>query len=241
MKKRLRATVPKDVGFQGSNEDSALLLLREGRVLLLDGSSDSYAARTWVRCVRDSWRASSTGLDFIGKAQERYGRQVRRPTSWAQEGAFERGSFCTFLDIHAVPTRPTVEIRCVGDCSILFVTLDGQVRDAYPYQRAEQFNNAPLALCSDPATLGRQQELVLRGARSFSLSRGPIPTIVLATDALGAWLLTEDAELASERMRRLLALESPCDFHDLVMGERDAKAMRLDDATVIVLDVGGAG
>ncbi len=237
MRKKFKASISKDLEFEGSNEDGVLLLLRENRLLMLDGASDSYAARTWVKCVSDGWRRAPEGVSFLESALESYNNRVKQPENWAKAAAFERGSFCTFLEVRFDQSRNRLDIRAVGDTCVLGIDESGILLWGYPHDSQHQFTSVPFALSSDPQTLRKQHELLLAGSRSFSTTIGSVFTIILATDAVAGWLLIEDRAIAHSRIQQVLALRSKAEFLDLVTSERLQKRMRLDDSTIAILEV----
>lgn len=239
MRKRINASVEKEVGLPATNEDGFLWLLREYRALMLDGASDSYAARTWVNCVREAWRTQPRGVDFLQIAQEQYSKRVKKPDHWAMEQAFERGSYCTFLEVCVDYRRQTVDIRAIGDTCVLALSDSSNVVWAYPFDSASQFDSAPFALSSDPTTLRKQHQLLLEATYSVPISRGPIAYLILATDAVAAWLLDDDPSIRADRVHEIMSLNHKQEFRRLVARERKSRAMHVDDSTIAVVSVGG--
>ena len=204
---------------------------------MLDGASDSYAARTWVKCVREGWLRTPGGVSFLESALESYAKRVKQPENWAKAAAFERGSFCTFLEVRFDQARMRLDIRAVGDTCVIGIDESGTLLWGFPLDSQHQFTSVPFALSSDPLTLGKQHELILNGTHSFSITIGSVATIILATDAVAGWLLDEDRMIAHARIQEVLALRSKSEFLDLVRTERLKKTMRLDDSTIAILDV----
>jgi hypothetical protein len=59
----------------------------------------------------------------------------------------------------------------------------------------------------------------------------------LATDAVSAWLLNPDKEVKSVRLNTLLSCSSLVEFKDLIEQERASHSMKIDDSTVVILEV----
>ena len=60
------------------------------------------------------------------------------------------------------------------------------------------------------------------------------PMLLCMTDALGEWTLRMSRE-EPERLVELLAIRSEAELASLVIAERTAKRMRVDDSTLIIL------
>jgi hypothetical protein len=232
-----KATVAKDDGLAGTNEDRVLLLLREHRILLLDGASDSYAPRAWVKCLEDCWRREKAcGTEKLAaavrRARTQYVSRVPPPDHWAQEVAYERGSFATLLDVRWAGA--TIRMVGVGDACAMAVGADGSLVWSFPMENYADFTSVPHAVGSLPTDTVREQELFASSLQEFTVS-ADAQFLVLATDAVAAWLLADDLNLRQVRMQRLLAVASKAQFAALVQCERAAGTMRRDDSTVAVV------
>lgn len=235
--KILKATISKDPLIEGSNEDSAVLRLRDDiqRAAVFDGASESFAARKWSRTLAEEWgRGSEVSPMWLKNAQLRYKEQLSGlRLSWAQEAAMERGSFST---IASVEVRDRMLDLCiVGDSSIFFIDSWG-LKASYPFQSESQFTSAPTAL-SSREDFGRQNKDSLRSGRrkcTFVDAKGR-RMVLLATDAVSCWLLSDDCLTHLHRLRQLLSCETSNDFRQLVIDERKTNAMKVDDSTIILL------
>ena len=114
------------------------------------------------------------------------------------------------------------------------VLVDGkQIVNSHPYQRAEQFAARPLLFST---VWEKNRALLLRPVlRSFvtrwSLRHLRDPSILLVTDALGAWLFGDPPA----RLRKLLNIKTSHQFEALVRHERTTGQLRRDDTTLAVI------
>lgn len=235
--KILKATISKDPSIEGSNEDSVVLRLRGDvqRAAVFDGASESFAARKWSRILADEWgRGSEVSPIWLENAQLRYKEQLSGLNlSWAQEAAMERGSFST---IASVEVRDRILDLCiVGDSSIFFIDSWG-LKASYPFQSESQFTSAPTAL-SSREDFGRQNRDSLHSGRRkcpFVDAKGG-RMVLLATDAVSCWLLSDDILLHLQRLHQLLSCKTSNEFRQLVIEERKTNAMKIDDSTIVLL------
>lgn len=233
-----RATVSKDIGIPGSNEDTYCLRLRETnpRAAVFDGASESFAARKWSRQLAEEWgRPPTRDWSWVEKAQERYTKNISNmELSWAQEAAVQRGSYSTIAYI--LFDDNWLEFSAVGDSNIFLIS-GASVRFSYPYVFESQFTSAPTALSSNLIDKRQNIENLLTGMSRIQFKALETSHILLATDAISAWLLNQDEELRIERLRELMSCSTVNDFKDLVIKERATHAMKIDDSTVVLLEL----
>jgi hypothetical protein len=234
MRPLFQAVLPKVATAPGEVEDSLALRPARGLFAVSDGASESYDSAEWARILTRRFVARpSLGADWVGEAITEYAAQYNRDSmGWSAQAAFDRGSFATLLGLSLGPGERVAHLLAVGD-SLAVLADAGGLRASFPYQRPEQFTARPMLLST----------MAERNVRLLDPEAGHIarvewdmaglvrPRLLLMTDAVGAWLLA-DPEL---RLARLLGLESPAAFADLVEAEREAATMRRDDCTLLVL------
>ena len=152
--------------------------------------------------------------------------------SWAQAAAVERGSFSTMAAIHAEEGGITATI--VGD-SCLFLLKDGQMVHSLPFTQESQFTSVPMALSSSLQHALANERLLDEAIFRIALDRDQADEVVLATDALSAWLLGDDQPHRWELLRQVTSDE---EFTSLVHAERSAERMKVDDSTFVRLALG---
>ena len=238
--KVLKATISKDPSIDGSNEDAAVLrLFKHGqRAAVFDGASESFAARRWSKLLANEWgrEEMSDGL-WLERAPTRYKNEIDEMNlSWAQEAAMERGSFATIASIEV--RKKYLKLSIVGDSSIFFIDSRG-LRASYPFQSESEFTSIPLALSSRPTALEQNHELLRNcmNTESTLVRAKGTKHLLLATDAVSCWLLSDDMSIRHNRLEALFSCKTSEDFHELVLRERASSAMKIDDSTIILLRI----
>ena len=158
--------------------------------------------------------------------------------SWSQQSAYERGSFSTLLGIDFDPIHRAVDVLAIGDCLALLVD-EGRFIEAWPISDPERFKDHPTLL----ATLEKHNGFISdagfyeKTVKTFHLNKYVNPRIYCMTDALGEWALRH-ALASTDGLQRLACLTTELELCDLVVEERSAKRMRVDDSTLIILSFG---
>jgi len=222
------ASVAKDPDHLDSNEDYWVLDESGNGVAVLDGATESYAARRWARLLGTAWAHGKA--HWLADAQAEYALAMNgAQLSWAQEAAAERGSFATIAAIRAVGDG--LAATCVGDtCVMLFY--GGRLEKSHPLTSASQFTSAPQALPSDQTQLDRAMALLDQVHLTLPVP-GPGLEVWLATDAVACWLLVEDDDQREERVCQVRSLDSEDEFGALIASERQAGRMKVDDSTLV--------
>jgi len=230
MRLDLQATVAKRL--DEPNEDVCGTLPFRHRYALSDGATESFAPRQWAQVVVQAFLdRQAVDRDWICRASARYARGFDRvKMSWIAQAAFDRGSFATLLGLTLDPGRRTAQVLGIGDSLAILGDSRG-IQAKFPYQTAIQFRQRPLLLASHLANNAR---LLAPGAMAqatvqWSLRGLHDPVLLLVTDALGAWLLSDPAA----RWERLLRLRNRVQFDSLVRTERACGQMRRDDTTLL--------
>ena len=240
MRKILKATLNKDLDFEGSNEDHMLLDMRNNRMLMVDGASESFAARRWARILVEEWRRDkpALGISFIEKAQDKYSKtKIDVSLDWARAAAARRGSFCTFLEIIYSDEKSLLSVRAVGDTCAILVSESGRRVWSFPIDRNEEFNSSPKAISTHVGLNPQHHEDLLIGSFAINWKRLGATHLIMATDAVAHWLITDDEDVECVRVREVLALKNSLEFKELVLRERDSRNIHLDDSSIAVFDL----
>ena len=227
-----QATCAKDLTDPASNEDATLLRLGQDRAAVFDGASESFAARRWARQVAHRW-GRSTSPGWLAQARGDYAQHVDAlAKTWAQEVAAERGSYTTIAAVTLTPAG--LSVTTVGD-SCVFLLDQEEIVWSHPFTSEEQFTSAPQALSTRPDLTEDDDDALIHGTLLIQPARVAATHVMLATDAVSAWLLTDDPDQRRKRTRQLLASRSGDDFATLVADERTSGRLKVDDTTVLVL------
>jgi hypothetical protein len=230
MRLEFQATVAKRA--EDPNEDVSGALLFRGRYALSDGATESFAPRQWAGEVIQAFLdRPHLDRDWLRHAAARYHQRFNRDAmTWSAQAAFDRGSFATLVGVTLSRCRPLARIFAIGD-SLAVLAEGDQLRATFPYQRPEQFHQRPLLLASHLADNARllAPGVLTAAAVQWSLHDLRQPALLLMTDALGAWLLTDPAR----RLPILLHLKSPVQFASLIDTQRRNGHLRRDDTTLL--------
>jgi hypothetical protein len=240
MRRDFAGTCAKDPQEHDYNEDQFEVSWHGLRLALCDGASESYNSRLWAKIISRKYAADPKFRpDWLADALREYIAAHDFPTmSWSQQSAYERGSFCTLLGIDYDTVHQVVEVFAIGD-SIAILIDDGRYVDAWPFVELKRFKEHPTLL----STLQQHNEFLWdagfsgRTGRAFHMSDYRNPKLLCMTDALGEWALGH-ALAGTDGIARLLGLHTEDQLCALVVEERAAKRMRVDDATLIVLSFG---
>ena len=237
----------KDAGHPEEYQDAYALDARRGIAVVADGvataifsrqwagilaaatladppdTDDEKAFATWLACQRRAW---SEQIDTTGLA-------------WFQKAKLPLGAFSTLLWIQVAPVADEQEgsfgaqrLQCfaIGD-SCLFHIRHGAVLRTFPVEYAAELTADPVVLGSVDLSRDELMKFVALDEPCF-----PDDILVLCTDAIADWAL-----------RRIESSDPPdwnvywnmtqAQWADEVLRLRDAREMRYDDATLVLLRV----
>ncbi len=212
-------TLAKGAATPEQNEDA--LAWQGQRLALTDGASSDAFSGLWARWLGEQFVATGT-LDRE-RAAQLWQEEVRQnPLPWFLADKLRQPTHASFLGICWDDTK--LQVQTIGD-TCAFVIRDDNLAFAFPYTRAEDFATHPMLV----PTHGLLPEML---SASFPLQPGD--TLIAATDALAAWLLTEQAH---QPWQSLLALQNDRDFARWVQNLRNAGRLALDDTSVAILSI----
>lgn len=241
MRVLFQGTLPKDPAYPAGNEDACAVDALRGRIAISDGASESYDSRTWSNIlVRRFTRDTRLGSAWLSRAVAEFGSRVDRDLlSWSKQASFDRGSFATLLGVRELPGRQAIRIDCVGDT--LAVLLDeNEVVDTFAYVDAEEFRRPP-KLLSTNGTLNSfisAPDFTAVTRRTWSLRRLRSPVLLCMTDGLAEWALRVSQQ-ENDVWSNLASMRVQSDLDAVVQRERAAQNMRVDDVTLVTLDLAG--
>jgi Protein phosphatase 2C len=206
------------------------------RVAVADGATESSFSALWAALLVESFvRARSTGPDFFDRldAIRRLWRQkIRgRPLPWYAAEKARKGAYAAFVGASLNAVNRGWRAVAIGDCCLLHVTGQRELRHAFPLSHSEEFGSSPFLVGSmkkagdDPLPHVRVSEGVL----------GPGDVLFFASDALAAWLLRR-AEKGEPVWEAIVpdGIRTHEDFETLVALARE-EGTRNDDMTLVRL------
>ena len=162
------------------------------RVAVADGATESSFAKLWAVLLAESYvRSEVTGAEFFARLQpaRRFWRRklAGRPLPWFANEKAKQGAFAAFLGVQIDENRWTA--LAVGDCCLLQVDDVGKgmrVVEAFPLEQSSQFTMSPYLIGSgsDGESLNDRIQTSKGTLRDGDM-------LLLATDALTAWLLKQ--------------------------------------------------
>lgn len=168
-----------------------------------------------------------------------------RPITWYEQPGLDKGAFATLMAVHvhekstglATPgsaRRWNWQAFALGD-TCLFHLREGRLVTSFPLTDSDGFGITPHLLGSR----NRNAALIADRAATAGGELHADDELLLATDALAAWLLSHPdvgSGAAGRQLGRLADLGDE-DFADWVENERDKSRMRNDDVALVRLRV----
>jgi len=243
MRLLFEGSCPKDPLGSDINEDRRAFNPARGTLALCDGASESFNSSVWAQILADKFVADpAVTPDWLAGAVADYvSRHDFESMSWSRQASYERGSFSTLLGVQHIPGNQTIEVLAVGD-SLAVLTDGDKLVTSWPFSDPERFKERPTLFATLPEHNGFVSDAdfwTMRG-RHFELGILTNPYLVCVTDALGEWLLRQ-TQSGGDGLAKLIALATEEDLIALVVEERAAGRMRVDDSTLLIVafDQGG--
>lgn len=232
-----QASISKDAAYPNSNEDVLRFSEDVESLALCDGATESFDSRTWANIVAASFlRTREFSMASLDEAIREYRESFQSAQlSWAQQAAFERGSFSTLLGVCYSKELKSLRVSAVGDT--LCALIEGEdVLSTFPYTNPADFDNRPRLL----STIAEQNDGLfddagLVGQRaSWLLDADLSRQLLCMSDALGRWFLECNARGDVDSVRALLSCDEES-FSAFVIEQRQEHALKADDTTLVVI------
>jgi hypothetical protein len=229
----LRAfSVPKQLDLP--NEDRRCVSADEMTCAISDGASVSFDSGPWAGILaRRFVENQQVSREWVAAAIEEYRSAYdREGMSWAYQAAFDRGSFATLLGIVCMSDGRRVRVFAYGDTLLAFLE-NGQLVRTIPYIAAEEFDRSPDLISTSPLeNRSLDDDAISASWHDLTIASHETPMLLLATDAIGRWLLDKPE---SGRAKYLLGISDPEAFASFIERERAESRMRRDDSTLVVV------
>jgi hypothetical protein len=205
------------------------------RVAVADGATESSYAKLWAVLLAESYvRSELTGPEFFARlkpARRLWRRRLAgRPLPWFASEKAEQGAFAAFLGVEIDAHRNRWAALAVGDCCLMQVDNVGEgmrVVETFPLQKSSQFTMSPYLIGSRSEGESLQDRIQTSNG---SLRDGDM--LLLATDAIAAWLLKRHEEERPLWKWIYRKLGTPESFAALVAYGRK-NGLRNDDFTLV--------
>lgn len=227
---------PKDLSNPDSNEDKFAYSSNCERIALCDGASESYDSQTWAQILSAKYVSDpAVASDWVDAAILEYeAKNDHSSLSWSKQAAYERGSFSTLLGIEHDPIHKTIEVLAIGDSVAILVNKRAEIINSYPFEDPERFKEHPTLLSTLPThnSFIRDSYFWTRCGKTFHLGSESSSILLCMTDALAEWAL-KDFLSHGVGLSTLISISSEEELNVLVVEERAAKRMRVDDSTLL--------
>ena len=208
------------------------------RVAVADGATESSFAKLWAVLLAECYvRSEVTGAEFFARLQpaRRFWRRTLagRPLPWFASEKAEQGAFAAFLGVQIEAHTNRWTALAVGDCCLMQVDNVGKgmrVVGTFPLQRSAQFTMSPYLIgsSSNGESLNELNQRIQ--ISTGSLRDGDM--LLLATDAVAAWLLKQHEEGRPLWQWLYRKLSTPERFAAMVAYGRK-NGLRNDDLTLV--------
>ncbi len=241
----------KDPQHPGQNEDAWMADPEGGVAVVADGVASAIFSGRWAALLSEAVVADppdpadpSAFADWLKARRAAWANSIDTGgLAWFQKAKLPLGAFSTLLWVQVAPLPEDEQVPgrfgarrltgfAVGD-SCLFHVRHGEVLRCFPVQSLDQFEVDPIVLGS--VDLKRDQ-LVSFGRLEEDCYADDL--LVLCTDAVAEWALRRQQKGAAPDWMRYWHMtheQWQAEFDEL----RAAGKMRYDDATLVLLHIGG--
>jgi len=232
-----QASVPKSLSEQEANEDAVSFDIDRGIFAISDGASESFDSKMWARLLVTRFvQQPAVNPEWVSAIRQSYEADWDFDAmTWSQQAAFDRGSFATLLGVEWREHTHELEVIAIGDSLAVHLDAAGSCT-SHPYRQAEQFNERPRLLSTNAEANAFVSSSTFYSESCAVWHLKEHSRVLLMTDALGQWLLT-DPDSFHARVELLLSANNESAFNQFVLEQRRLGAMRLDDTTFMSLSI----
>lgn len=169
-----------------------------------------------IKAISETWQSMATAIEL----------------PWYAEQKAENGAFATFLGLTINREESFFEVVAVGDCT-LFQIRNYELIFSFPASSIEDFNNTPNLIASNEKYQTDLEKNVVY--HNGTIQQNDI--ILLATDALAAWILKQDKRLEKVKKKLINQFEhqNKKTFEDWLNKERNKNRIKNDDVTLLMI------
>lgn len=211
------------------------------RIAIADGATESLFSDIWADILVNSYVEKGTDL-FKSSELESVNQKFVYTTSknilqmpetrqWFMYEKLERGTHATLAAVE-FSSPDKMQILTIGDSCVFWS--DGNVDEInmLPEITAEEFGSFPISICHLPKTWQSLEQKILKKEVTFQKNL----QMVLCTDALACWLVTE-SENKSSNWEKLFQISDYGFFTNFIETLREQNSIRNDDVTLVLINV----
>jgi len=235
VKVQFKGKIAKESAYNSDNEDALSCSPTKGVAVISDGASESFDAKNWSTILVNRYQMNQDfNARWLKITINSYKRKFNsQELNWSRQAAYNRGSYASLLGVVEVNPTKSLDVFSIGD-SLAVLLRNNQLVDTFPYKNSVEFNQHPELV----STIFSNNSYLFED-NFFEKHRVSWPidvntTVLLMTDALGAWSLRNN-EKKNEVWTTLSNVKHKKDLLEIVEYERQEKTMRVDDSTLIVL------
>jgi hypothetical protein len=233
-KHQYHGSIPKNGLVQ--NEDNVLVDLGKQRFILADGASVSYDPKEWANFLCQKYLENpKIDQSWINSAVDKFGSTVNRnELPWMKQAAFDRGSFSTLLGVELFLNEGYMLVSAFGDTNF-FILRDWYLHEVFPLKTPEEFIQSPNLISTNPSeNTYLNDEVIGKGILRVEFDHYDQISVLMATDALAAWVLDKEPE---NRVAELFLLGTDEAFEDFVVAKRKCGELKTDDTSLITFRI----
>lgn len=212
------------------------------RVAVADGATESLFSDAWADILVNSYVDSgaeflnpcdleSAHQEFVQKVSPQI-LQMPEIRHWFMYEKLERGTHATLAAVE-ISSLEKIQIVTVGDSCVFWHSGNAEKVKMLPELSPEDFGVFPASICHIAKTW---QSLEQKIVKQEVLFQDPLQ-MVLCTDAIACWLVTELQNDGSSAWETLLQLSDYISFTSFVKALREQNNIRNDDVTLVLIDV----
>ena len=238
-------SLPKIGHSSNENEDNILVPSRSEitkdpvRFAISDGATESSFSKEWscllVNCYKDKSFDKDHLPDTIKEISDKWQSAIPGELPWYAQQKAEYGAFATFLGITLNLTEKEFEVIAIGDCT-LFQIRNQELELTFPIEENEEYGNTPNLFSTNP----KYQTDFEKTVRYYkgSILKGDL--IILATDALAAWIF-QRINKKERHWYGLITLINREDYRKVfpnwIKDKIKKKEIKNDDISLVIINI----
>ena len=237
-------SIPKQGHSESENEDNYLLPssneVEKSSVLkcaVADGATESSFSKEWSDLLVSGFKDMSFAADQISTTLDSLSQSWQQRTNskelpWYAQQKLEDGAFAAFLGVSIDMKKKQYKAIAIGDCTLFHFSK--KKINSFPLTKSEDYGNTPYLISSNLKNNSKLQSFIR--TMSGKLKKGD--SLILATDAISAWIFTE-LESGRQPLTVLLEyIEKPVpEFENWINLLRSEKVMKNDDVTILHIHI----
>lgn len=204
-----------------------------------DGATESSFSKEWSDLLVSGYKDKLFDKDYLSTTIKKISETWNSIISgielpWYAQQKAETGAFATFLGLTINREENIYKAVAIGDCN-LFQIRNSELVYSFPILTFEQFGNTPQLISSNSKYRKNLEEMVEYTEYKIQ----PHDMILIATDAIAAWILKkkEAGEKPWQGLLTLLNYEDyKTDFTNWLNNKRKEEEIKNDDVTLVLIN-----